>query len=792
VGSPTNYSITWDATALSAGFSNVAGGTLSGGFIPVTVPGAAPAATYNATLTVTNGICTSTSYTVHVDLVAYPTAAITSAVVPCSGYSTNVVVTGTSGATIYYSVDSGSSSLATLTGGTYNIVTGAITAMHSYQVISVQNAVCTTAIDTNIYITPTPMQWVGGTTGHESDWNTTANWTCGFVPGASDVANIPFGTTYSPAIAASDSGFIGNLTLANGAVVTLNSNAVLNVKGNFANNGSIAGTGTLRMNNTSAQTITGTGSVNNFELSNSLGASIGASSMLTINSLLTITAGTLTTNDSVTLNSTVSENARIGVIPPSGAAISGNVKVKQYVQGGYRRFRFVSHPFSNYIPLTQIGSYIDVTGFNGSSNGFTNTASNAPSAFRYDPLTGNSSLPYDIGWKPFTSATTAADSNRLHKHQGIRLFFRGAKGEGLGYLPYTPSAVTFAMTGAVNQGAQTIVLSKGAGSFQDYNMVGNPYASPVDIGTVLHNALVSGNIVGPVFYVWNPSLGAAGQFQAIGVNTTSATPYYIQANCAFQVRTAHNGDTLNFAESNKNASPSSVLFRAMPGNISLGIYDANYHPWDMVYLHFDNEATVNEDKNLDGGKPSGADFNFYAISGDKHRLLLDARPFEKGNAIPLGISSGYAQDFIIKAEGMAVPEGGQLYLHDKLLQQYVLLQQGTEYRFSITEDKATQGDERFELSMAPQSVLLQNNKGLRVTMSPNPATDDVTISFANGQKNNVQVRVLDLSGVSVYEQALGEKLSGSTTIALSSFAAGVYIVEVTSGSEKVVQRLVKE
>ncbi len=791
VGSPTNYSIVWDATALSAGFTNVTGATLSGGAIAVTVPGAAAANAYNGTLTVTNGVCTSTSYAIHVNVVAYPSAAVTSAVTPCSGYATNVVVTGTSGATIYYSIDSGASTLATLTGGTYNIFTDTISARHSYQVITVQNAVCTTAVDTNLYITPTPMQWVGGASGNETNWTTAANWSCGFAPGGTDVTRIPYGTTYSPVVAASDSGFVGDLTVDSAASLTISSGAVLHVRGSLTNNSTVGGVGTLMLDNTAAQSVYGIGSVRVLALNNSAGATIITNARVTVDSLLIVSSGTLNTGDSLVLNSTALLNARIGVIPPSGAAITGNVKIKQYVEGGYRRFRFISHPFSNYIALSQIENYIDVTGSNGITNGFTSTASNAPSAFRYDPTVGNSSLAYDIGWRPFTSAYATADSNRLHKHQGIRLFFRGAKGEGLGYAPYTPSATTFAMWGAVNQGPQTVVLSKGGTTLQDYNMVGNPYASPVDIGTVAFNALASGNIVGPVYYVWNPTIGAAGQYQAITIGTMSATPYYMQGNCAFQVRAAHNGDSLNFTESNKNATASTLLLKALPQYVSLMVYDANYHPWDMLYLQFNSNATDYDDVNLDGGKPSGAEFNFYALSAEKHRMVLDARPYEAGKVIPLGIGGNYAQDFIIKAEGLAVPDGGKLYLHDKLLQQYVLLQQGTEYRFAITADKATQGDDRFELKMEPAETIAAN-KGLQVTMTPNPATDDVNISFTAATAKTAGIRILDLSGVSVYNRDLGALQSGNVNVSLSSFAAGVYMVELTSGNEKVVQRLVKE
>jgi hypothetical protein len=507
--------------------------------------------------------------------------------------------------------------------------------------------------------------------------------------------------------------------------------------------------------------------------------------------MLTVTSGTLATSDSVVFYSDTFGTARLAPLPGSGAAVSGNVKVMQWIASGRRAYRFFAHPFSNNIGLDQVENYIDVTGAGGSTNGFTTTASNAASAFRYNPLVGNSAAASDPGWRAFTSAYAIADSNKLHKYQGIRLFFRGAKGEGLGYLPYTPSSTTVAQWGILNQGSQAVTLAKGTSANQDYNMVGNPYASPTDIGTVIFNAKIAGAITGTAYYIWNPYLGSVGQFQAVSIPTSGATPYFLQANSCFQVRAAYNGATLNFAESNKGATPTTNVLKASPDYVALAVYDGNYHPWDMLNVKFNDDATNNEDANYDATKPNGpADFNFYSLSADGKKLAIDGRPYAAETAVPLGIQSNVAQDFIIKAENVAVPAGGKVYLHDKLLKQYVLLQQGTEYRFTISTDKTTQGDARFELSMEPAKVV--SNKGLQVTMTPNPATDEVTIGFTSGKADEVSVRVLDLSGVSVYNQNLGIKQNGNVSVQLSSFASGVYMVELTSGDQKVVQRLIKE
>ena len=635
------------------------------------------------------------------------------------------------------------------------------------------------------------MQWGGGTMGAPTDWNTSSNWSCGFVPSVTNDVTIPV-TGSVPEILSSSSGTARNLTLLSGASVTVNSGSTLNVKGKLSNNGTVSGTGSLILNGTSAQTITGFGAVNNLELNNSTGATVNSGSLMTIKNALTLTSGTLATGDSVVLaSSDTFESARVAPIVP-GAAITGKVQVRQFIQGGYRRFRFLSHPFSSAISLSQLQPYIDITGAHGSDSGFTTTASNAPSAFRYDPQAGNSSLTYDPGWKAFTSITAAAaDTNTFNTYQGIRVFMRGSKGEGLGYETYIPASTTISMAGYINQGNQTVTLTKGAGAYQEYNMLGNPYPSPVNIGAVAHDALVAGQITGSAFYVWNQSIGASGNYQAIPINTVSATPYYLQANQAFQVRADHNLATLSFTESNKAANATNYLFKAQPETVSLSVYDVNYHLWDMLHIRFTDEGTDGEDKYLDATKPSGADFNFYSLSSDNKKMVIDARPYDAEKVVPLGVSSAYQQQYIIKAESVFIPDGGRVYLHDKLLQQYVLLDPGTEYRFTISKDKATQGDGRFELSMKP-STALATATGLQVTMTPNPATDEVKISFSAGKEDNVSLSVLDMSGVNVYEEDLGVQLKGSVNVPLSKLASGVYMVELRSGNQKVIQRLVKE
>jgi DNA/RNA endonuclease G (NUC1) len=793
----TTYSLTWNSAALAAGFANVTSAPLPASYLSIATPGStASYGDFSGVITVTDAICTGPATSLTVTLLHTPSASVTAYDAPCMGHPAGIVITGTPSSTIHYMVDSGSTVTADIDGtGSLNLTTGIITAPHNYTISYVTESICYSAIDTVLNVTPIPMQWLGGTTGHETDWNTATNWACGFVPTSADSVIINT-TTYMPVLPTTVSATVNDLDIASGSTIQLDGSSVINVKGDIYNSGAVNGTGRVVMNGTSAQKLYGIGTISNLELDNANGATIQPGARTMISSTLYLTAGTLTTNDSLELLSTDTfATARIAEIPPTGASVSGRVKTDQYVQGGYRRWRFWGHCFSDTISLSQLQPYIDITGAGGSSRGFTTTTTNAPSAYWHNTYgSADDSTGYDPGWRAFNDIRlTAADSNRLHPGQGIRLFFRGSKGEGLGYLGYygmyTPSASISKMIGHVNQGAVSVNLKRGTAS-QTLNQLSNPYPSPVDLGTAAYYARQSGQITGYAFYVWNPTLGAGGQYMAIPIGTSAPEPFYLPANTSYQVRAAYDGAHLDFQESYKSAATTVNLFRAPANAVRFNIYDSNYHLWDVLSMQFNDKASDAEDKLLDAIKPAGLDFNFYSIAADGRRLAVDARPYEGDKVIPLGLNSAYQQDYVIRAESISVPAGGAITLHDKLLNKYVEMKEGTEYRFTIGKDRATQGNERFELSLKPTTAAVV--KALEVSMAPNPASDDVQITFTSGSKDHVSVRIMDVSGVSIYNQDLGAKQNGVITVPMSNFAAGVYMVEITQGDQKITKRLVKE
>ncbi len=718
--------------------------------------------------TYVNGCGTAATLAVNVE--PMPTAMVGAGSI-CSGYNTaftEAIAGGT--------WSSSNTGIATVSPtGMVTGVSGGIATI-SY---TLTNSCGTNAVVQNLTVAQIG-QWTGLV---DSSWTNAGNWACTTIPDRNTSVIIPTGTPYLPDFSTTHYDVL-SLSINLGANIVIKPGATINIYGDLTNNGTINGAGAIKMIGSSAATIFGTGIISNLIIANSTSVAIHAADTVNLTGSLTLTTGAFNTNNALKLLSSALGTARIA--PITGGTISGNVVIDQYFEGGRRAFRFFGHPFSTAIPLSMVGVKLDITGRGGVANGFTSTASNAASCFRYEPATGNSALAYDPGWKAFTSANSTTDTNAFMQYEGVRLFVRGAKGEGLGYGAYTPSPASITMAGPVNTGTQIVTLRKG--SLSDYNQVSNPYPSPTDIGTVISAAQAAGQVAGSAFFVWNPFLGAAGAYEAKFIGTS----YVLNQNSSFQVRALSDSATLTFNENNKANSGDESLLRTAPSQyVTLGVYDASYHGWDKMYLSFNEEASVNEDARLDATKALNPDLNFYSFTG-KTKFSVDARPYTNNTIVQLGFTTNYTQQYIIKAENMALPAGATLYLHDKLLNKYILLQTGTEYAFDITTDKASQGENRFELTTNDGSVAAEKTSGLTAAISPNPATDNITVTYTADGKNNININVLNVTGERVITKTIGAAANGKVAIALGELPAGIYMIEVTSGTSKTVQKLIKE
>ncbi|MGE0932690.1 T9SS type A sorting domain-containing protein, partial [Peijinzhouia sedimentorum] len=138
-----------------------------------------------------------------------------------------------------------------------------------------------------------------------------------------------------------------------------------------------------------------------------------------------------------------------------------------------------------------------------------------------------------------------------------------------------------------------------------------------------------------------------------------------------------------------------------------------------------------------------------------------------------------------------IEEGRTLKLYDRFTEEYITLQKGTTYDFEVTDDPRTKGH-RFDIVMGIEVItsIHLSNRRFQAYLLPNPAQEQVRISIQ--KPDNVAettVKIVSMAGVEVRS----EKLTIETTeldINLSQLSKGIYLVEITHGTERIVKRLI--
>ena len=751
----------------------------------------AKAGVYSVTATA-NG-CTSAVSTTTVVVNTATAALSVSAGSACAGSSTTVTFTGTPNAVVTYTINAGTNQTVTLNNaGTASVNTGALSANTVYALVSVQSGSCTFSLNSNISIIVTPNTWNGSV---DSNWNNAANW-CGGVPTATSPVIIPT-TSIQPVISGGTTITNTNFSVASGVTVTVNTGSTLIVTNDATINGSVKGAGTVKMNGTTAQTISGIGNIQNLEINNTAGVTITSTDTLKVTGTLTLTSGQLNTNNVIVLTSNSQGTACIG--PITGGTINGNVIMERYIPAGKRLYRFFSHPYRDTVALNpELTSQIDVTGFGGAANGFTATQTNNASAFWYNPLTGNTNPGgngNDPGWTAFTSANATSGANGWKPYEGIRVLVRGSKGQGLAGQTYTPDSSKLRMFGRINTGTINIPIVKGTNS--GYNVLGNPYPSAVNLGPIMYSAYQSGLFTGSAYYVWDASAGTTGAYITQHIN--SASDYYnLPAGGAFVVNAAVNG-TIAFHETDK-VTTGVNLFKTtnVANDVEFNITSNNDSIyWDRMFVSFNDQATAAKE-NFDGGKSKNPIVNFYTLSDDNQQLAVDARSFTNNMTIPVGFKTTETNKYKIKVANMNLAANQALYLMDSYANTVTTLQPGTEYEFDVTEDSASQGNNRFSLNGAianPASTTgvtttaSNTTADFNFTVAPNPAVNNTTVTIHTTDKAATTVSVSNISGLEVFATSV---TNNSVQIPLSNLPAGIYMVKVTCGNKVATQRLVKE
>jgi hypothetical protein len=401
----------------------------------------------------------------------------------------------------------------------------------------------------------------------------------------------------------------GNLTVDNDMVMGgLTSNTIslngktLSIKGNLSCNGidgSAAGS-TIIFNGTSGATQNVTGiksfTVQSLQINTPSGGGVFLNNIQPFNTnkvlnTLTMTDGTLNANGNLTLVSNAATTARIA--PIVAGSITGNVIMEKYFAGTVAKWFDLSSPaqgsvvmdWDNEIYISGIGDYDGIGGPAGVDGNavFPGSGGYASSMHTYDEPTG-------------TYAIVTGSNTPLVPGTGYDLWFEDDVND-------VWDAKTINTIGVPNQGDVSLSLSYtgGAAPYDGFQLIGNPYASAIDLSLIYDNAGVGSSTYYTNMDEFDVEVldgTASGNFNPFDAISPGAIIYPHQG---FWVRTTGAGANFTFFEGCKTTDLATNVNQRKPVNydIKLMLTSPSTSFYHENTIHFNSKATVNFERPYD-------------------------------------------------------------------------------------------------------------------------------------------------------------------------------------------------
>ncbi|PWV56616.1 hypothetical protein [Chitinophaga sp. S165] len=597
--------------------------------------------------------------------------------------------------------------------------------------------------------------WTGAV---NTNWYVTGNWSNTAVPTNTTNAIIPTGLTNYPLINTSVA-TTANITIQTGASVTVSA-ATLQIYGVISNSGTFTATnGTIEMAGSTAQTIpAGTFAGNtllNLTTNNAAGVTLAGT--LNVSGVLRATTGTFATGNNLTLLSTATRTA---LIDGSGSgSVTGNVTVQRYRPTGFG-YTYFSSPFQS----ATVNEFSDDI----------NLSATFPTFYRYVENRASS------GWTAYT-----ATSGALTPMVGYA-----------GNLGTSTSPVTIDMTGVVNNG--TIVSPALSNNNQPYtlgfNLLGNPYPSPVDWDAT--SGWIRNNVDIAIYYF---NAGTTDQYTGTyssyinGVSSDGIANNIIPAMQGFFVH-VNNGSfpvsgslTVNNTARVNNLAPNFHRERPLTEpllRLSAGFTDDG-QPSDPLVVYFGNYASRDFEQETDALKLMNTDPDvpsLYSLAGNQ-RLSIAAWPdqIDSTETIPLGLTTereGYVNFTMPVMERM--PAGWHFYLYDKDADITHDLHKTTPYRLLL---KKGTYENRFFLVFKPGGDVAPGNTAVYHAFS---AGNNLYGQFDKVPGEKCTITVSNVAG----QVLLRKDFTGNGRYLLGSqYSGGIYIVTFSANKQQVSKKV---
>lgn len=483
-------------------------------------------------------------------------------------------------------------------------------------------------------------------------------------------------------------------------------------------------------------------------------------------------------------------------VGPVTGTITATTVVERFISAMYPRsaWRMLA------APITSIASIYDTWQNGGNNTSGIGTTVTGPGA---DPTTNGLDYvtpQYSMKWWNGTSFTTVSNTKTtpVANNSGYFIFIRGDRSVGVGSAGQT----TLSSTGLLKTGNITVNTSSTNDAF---TMVGNPYASPVDLLTFSQDN--SGSNTQSNYYYWDPYLTGVwgvGGFVTVSIdnqNNVTITPEagaqgdetrFLQSGQAMYVQTRSVGNgganSVVFNENQKSYNTANYIFRTMSNqveklSVNLNVLAAGTPVLvDGIVAAFNSNYSAALD-NYDAAKMFNIGESISFIRNNIN-LSVERRPgITSDDIFNLNLTSLQpATTYQIEIKSTFSNIGLNAFLVDNYLKTSTPLDlsKTNTVNFTVNSDAASTGANRFYISFAKPVVTVAAGKD-GISVFPNPVTNGtINIQMNNMPAGLYNVRVVNGMGQVMVSRQINHVAGNSTeTIQLGKGAGkGIYQLEV--------------
>jgi hypothetical protein len=461
-----------------------------------------------------------------------------------------------------------------------------------------------------------------------------------------------------------------------------------------------------------------------------------------------IKAGQLNSAGNITLVSTADKTASIMEIENNGS-IAGNIRVQHYISTVGEKWIGLSTPV-NGVTIANWQQYFPVYGqFIGSSGAGEASVlvSNGTDLVPYPPAGGSNTAPLERGKGYYT---------KLNATTPIVLEEFGVPFQG--NVPFT------------------ITSGSGGGAANGWNLVGNPYASPIEWN--LNTEAWMKNGISNIISIKEKKVvngQPVSQFKYFDPSLKSIT---IKAGDAFWIHSYAGGSALLATEKAKRLkkfngqdSVSHVVISLMQGSES-----------DDAYVLFTDSGTDAFDNQLDGLKRLNEGmFSFSTLQDNISLAVNNLSNTFCSKAVKLNLVNTPAGTYALKFSNLDKLIGvGSVRLLDNFTKATTAINSSnTMYQFTVSTDAASYGANRFVVTFERQSVDLTSSQVTAETVcSDVPAFVTVTQS-----QSGIEYSAVNSDGQEISNSVQGNGSTISLEIPNAKLVTGQNHIRVRAGFE---------